>query len=724
MIAAVGLACLALIWLARRGPSNAEPLESSAGPEGTHVDAGAPPRASMGAYAGSVMGRVLAAGQPVPEAQVWLSGVFEASTRTDGQGAFRLDEVLPGEIYLRAFAGDQSSALIGPILVTPGATSSVELTLAPSRALRGRVVEADTRAPIVGAGVLLSGATTRTDEKGRFELSPCPAGALLLTVTAAGFVGRTEWVHVAEDAPAVDLELTLGRGVNVRGVVRGIDAAALTNVWAEAVDALAALPRCGPVRADPDGGFAMACAPGTFQLAAGNAVVSKALGPIVTLSPGADRDGVVIDLSDTDGVTGVARLDGQPVAGLTITILDAATERFAAQVTTGPDGRFRSARLAFGTYVVAASREGRVLSAGPFEHAPGRSDWSVEFVAGLRVAGRVEPPVVGTVVTVKSRQTSAQVRVTETTGAFAFTGLVPGDVALEANGPGGWARGVAPAGSADVVLRLSSARIIVYASDDSGGPMSEFTAAASGPMGVAPIRERTVGPRASVELHVAPGAWTVRGTAEGFAETDPVPVTVGDGAASVHLQFARGRAYSGTVRAEAGGAPVAGAEVTAFSMRSRGASRRVQRVTDAAGRFTLTAFPEDFLFVRSGTMLARGQVRAFPVDGRGELDVRLTQPPRAAPGFDPQAPYDGVGMVLEDAKGKIRVQSVFPGSPAEEVGVAPGDVIVAIDGAPSPPPVDAVAKRILGPRGSVVVIEFERGAERRVLAVRRRTVRP
>lgn len=74
--------------------------------------------------------------------------------------------------------------------------------------------------------------------------------------------------------------------------------------------------------------------------------------------------------------------------------------------------------------------------------------------------------------------------------------------------------------------------------------------------------------------------------------------------------------------------------------------------------------------------------------------------------------YSGVGMQVEQRGDEIVVVAPFPGSPAEEAGIRPGDRILAVDGVDvRGMPVDAVAARIRGPEGTPVVLTIQRGSE-------------
>ncbi|NLE73396.1 MAG: S41 family peptidase [Actinobacteria bacterium] len=71
--------------------------------------------------------------------------------------------------------------------------------------------------------------------------------------------------------------------------------------------------------------------------------------------------------------------------------------------------------------------------------------------------------------------------------------------------------------------------------------------------------------------------------------------------------------------------------------------------------------------------------------------------------------YSGVGIVVEMQLGYVRVVSTFKGSPAEEAGVRPGDVIVGVDEQTvRGMPLDQVVARIKGPEGTEVKLKLYR----------------
>lgn len=75
--------------------------------------------------------------------------------------------------------------------------------------------------------------------------------------------------------------------------------------------------------------------------------------------------------------------------------------------------------------------------------------------------------------------------------------------------------------------------------------------------------------------------------------------------------------------------------------------------------------------------------------------------------------FSGIGVYLDQSDEDLQVLSVLPGTPAQEEGVKPGDVLYSIDGdlVSEMTPDEAVA-RVKGPEGTKVSLVFERGDER------------
>jgi carboxyl-terminal processing protease len=96
-------------------------------------------------------------------------------------------------------------------------------------------------------------------------------------------------------------------------------------------------------------------------------------------------------------------------------------------------------------------------------------------------------------------------------------------------------------------------------------------------------------------------------------------------------------------------------------------------------------------------------------------------------GFLDGKPVGGIGAELDvdPQTHAVRVVDVFPGSPAEQAGILPGDTIVSIDGKPPGAAPDAVLAALRGTPASTVRIGIVRdGAEREPVAIVRRAISP
>ncbi len=85
--------------------------------------------------------------------------------------------------------------------------------------------------------------------------------------------------------------------------------------------------------------------------------------------------------------------------------------------------------------------------------------------------------------------------------------------------------------------------------------------------------------------------------------------------------------------------------------------------------------------------------------------------------------FSGIGVYLDQTDEDLQVLSVLPGTPAQEEGVKPGDVLYSIDGdlVSEMTPDEAIA-RVKGPQGTQVSLVFERGDERVDFEITRREI--
>src|SRR5262249_24245040 len=105
----------------------------------------------------------------------------------------------------------------------------------------------------------------------------------------------------------------------------------------------------------------------------------------------------------------------------------------------------------------------------------------------------------------------------------------------------------------------------------------------------------------------------------------------------------------------------------------------------------------------------------------GPLTIDLAP---TAPGEEPTVELVGIGATLAAENDALVVKTIFPGGGAAELGMSPGDAIVAVDGVQ----VTAIGfsesiQRIRGPEGTIVRLAVRRGAAVLDLSVPRRRIR-
>jgi hypothetical protein len=164
---------------------------------------------------GFVEGRVVDARtkRPVPSFMVSASMLEWGGTGMmavdDEQGTFRLGPIAEGDNRVYVVASGYRPARSERFAITPGQTiTGVELALERSAELRGRVTDARTGAPIVGATVeptdwdadsLAESVGATTDASGRYVLSSLPGRRTSIRARAEGYRGL---VHGGVDGRA------------------------------------------------------------------------------------------------------------------------------------------------------------------------------------------------------------------------------------------------------------------------------------------------------------------------------------------------------------------------------------------------------------------------------------------------------------------------------------------------------------------------------------------
>jgi hypothetical protein len=534
----------------------------------------------------------------------------------------------------------------------------------------GRVVGTVTGAGIDGADLTFSrggaAASTRTGPDGLFRFEPPEEGRWrLAAVTAPGFLPfAPEWGHSPVQLDAV-------RGRHVRGIE-------------------------------------------------------------IHLAPAADLVGRVVDL------------DGSPVAGAEVRLLGAAGESALVPIrdrfTSGADGTFRF-----------AAPEGAVLEARKDGFLPGRAEIDPLAIvngqvtvqvgpahralgAGAPVRGKVVAeggvPVSGALVTAARERgfgvagvPSAQA-VTAADGRFTLPPLDPGSYRVTARAEGhapDSRRRVAP-GADDVVLELAAGGrlrgcVRAAGTGEAVAPFTVLVFARRSALRLSPQRSVSViDPGGCYALDdLSPGPAAVVISAPGYAPSRElaveIPVPPAEATADAALE--PGGRLAGVVRDAATGAPIAGARLSVEGALSSAASTfpvLSEATTGADGAFVLGSLPRRVsVWAAAAGHHARilGGVDVPPGETAGPVVVALRP---IAPGEEPRTELAGIGVVLAPRDDALVVAQVVPQGGGAEAGLAPGDLILEVDGrAVTDLGFSGAIDAIRGPEGTLVVLRIRRG---------------
>jgi RNA polymerase sigma factor (sigma-70 family) len=551
-------------------------------------------------------------------------------------------------------------------------------------AFEGRVVNWSTGHGVPGAEVTFSidGATSATnaDEDGHFALAPQRSGrSTLAMVTAPGFLPfAPDWGH----SP---FELWARPGLRVRDVT-------------------------------------------------------------VQLVPALDYVGVVLDT------------DGKPVEGVTVTLLGAGQgerslhpieDHFVSDARGefhfhAPDDAVLEAR-----HPVHGVARGRMAGAALVSHrltlklaqGDGALHLGTEHISG-RVVDAEGAPVAGALVYAHpldmgewSTSTSGQAT-TDASGRFTVEGLDPGRHSLMAQHTGYASTTLdpVPAGATEVLLDLRrggslSGRVLEA---EGSAPVPSFNVIVARRDG--PVKEISVASRAVVDAEgrftvpdLGPGEYRVRATAYGHAPSPPLDVTLaGASGGPVEIRLGRGGKLVGKLIETVGGAPIEGARISLESQldSSTAAPAVVNALTNADGDFELDGVPPGVRSVNIGAYQHDMRIIAGLHFDEGVTTGPLVfDLPRTPAGEEPHTELAGIGAQLRAEGDGLRIEKLYAGSGALDVGLAPGDTLLAIDGTPiASLGMDDSIQRIRGPEGSSVRLAVRKadGTVIEVVAARRR----
>ncbi len=716
----LALAAAALLaWLLWPAPLP-QPAEVQAG----GAAAALPPPTPEAPDAGPAFARL--AGQVGPAdagagAQVTLKGPEPRVVEADPSGHFDFGPLPPGEAWVSAVKGALASEVVGPLYLSPGVSREVTLTLAPASSVSGTVVDALTREPLPGAAIVSGQGASRTDAAGRFTLAPVPRQAWL-EVSAKGYLTRLEWLSLESVRQHEGLEISLEPTAVLEGqVLQQAKPVERASVWAELGTGSRTGTLYGPTPSGPDGGFHLETSGGLFRLQAALPDGTPVQGPVLRVAAGERRTGLVLEAGESLGIDGHVRREGQPLVSAVVTAVDARTLSLASTAVTSAQGAFHLARVPVGQYLVQVRLGAFAAQAGPFEQTGEGTGWEVELGQGGNLTGRVEPAAAGVQVWLRTGAWAgpAVQTATDEKGQFRFEGVPAGVLQLEAEGEAGSAAARAKAGD-EVVLTLEKGLLVVTVADERGEAVGDYVLSLV-PHSAGLVRRLPVlSPTGAFPVHLPKGSWRLSVSAEGFADSSPQELSVGPGRTDARVVLTRAGPVKGSVHDAVTGLPIRGAKVSSTRrgmMRLEGPG--AQTVTDGNGDFVIPALPLPAVVQVRDELHEPGWADVTRPDQ--PLDFRL-KPGTPPPPRDQFYEYQGIGMLLGVQAGRVMVQEVYEGSPAEAAGLRPGDALLSVDGRAAGPPPENVVKLIQGPAGTLVNIQVQRGGETIDFVVRRKQI--
>ena len=499
-------------------------------------------------------------------------------------------------------------------------------------------------------------------------------------------------------------------------------------------------------RSGPDGAFRFVPpGPGSYQLAAVLAEGYVPFGPDWGQSPirfvspvPAGAPELVVTLEPETRFAGrVERSDGAPLPAATVTLrIPGASGASLASPerswTTDAQGEFRGTAPEEGVLVarhpgflpaVVQLRSGRP---GPqlvrLVLQPVAGEAGDRSVAGI-VLGSEGAPVPGATVTLGAGRgrgglgwalLPAPVS-TDSDGRFRFASVPETAAWVQARNADLLSDPASVPGQGDIVLTLRPGGVLagrVLQAD--GRPALAFA------LRISRLRRAPESQPVTLSVMEPEGRWELRGlragaylleaAAPGAGSSAPVRVDLPTGASRVErdVWLRRGHTLTGVVRDASTRAPVARAEVALEASPAEDAVlARGDVFSGEDGRFVLDGLPDAPATV---TVSADGYNRKLVTLGGSQAEVEVEVLLRSVPtGREPATDLVGIGAVVNHGDQGIVLGTVVPAGGAALAGLAEGDTILRIDGAPvAELGFGAAVQRLRGEEGSAVRLEVRR----------------
>jgi 5-hydroxyisourate hydrolase-like protein (transthyretin family) len=293
-----------------------------------------------------------------------------------------LEDLIEGGYMLKAQAGAWT---VETVVDVPTGTPDLVLHAAPRGAIFGRVIVADTRAPVSEFRLIVRDAhpthpelgeeLSRSELEGRadgsFRIEGLAAGRYVVEASATGFASSfSDPVEVEWGGSARVGDVALGRGATLLGhvvdaytkePVVGAEVATHENHWTEANAALfgalfnSALTKT-TVTTDRDGRFSVDhMTPGDYQVRVRCAGYFDVVWNDVTLHQGVVTDVRRLELQRGGSIAGVVlAADGSAAPGVDLSLRNVEGNVYFARLRSDASGRFELGTCAPGIYALWA----------------------------------------------------------------------------------------------------------------------------------------------------------------------------------------------------------------------------------------------------------------------------------------------------------------------------------------------------------------------------------
>jgi hypothetical protein len=494
----------------------------------------------------------------------------------------------------------------------------------------------------------------RTAVDGTFELSGIPAGEYRVVARRAGFVGNESTpFRLGAGAALEGVEIALNRGGTISGRVFDRGRQPVPQVHVSLTSASEA-PRS--TMTDESGSFEFAAVPPRATLIVQPIGQPQTLVDVAVAADSHKTLAITIDDNDASLRGRVVDTYGDPVAGARVRVEAAnRNSRLGSSVVSSRDGTFEISGLPDPPYNVRAEHASYAPSPVVLVADPAQSV-QLTLDAGQPVTGTVldrssAEPIAGARLSLRRGGQSERVD-TDRQGRFEFRRVARGTYQLVADAPG----------------HLSQTRAVEVEGERRLAPEVEFELDPAGSLS-GEVVDRIGAPVWNAEVAAGdPPDWAhaVRTDHEGHFALRELP--------------------AGDTLVSARKGPASGERPAA----------RVHEGVDTPGvivRFDQTA-PEDE---------EETSERDAPIAAQTNADPSL---PRAVDATDPRAP-----LALARRGDAVVVERVAAGSPAERLGLRPGDVLAAINGERVHSPAQARGMLGLPPARGGYVIDVRRAGE-------------